>query len=77
MPYSQAPGGRVARSSKSDCPGPFTDLSQRERAVRQYFWCKIALETIRGGQTIAELASRYELHPNLITKRRYRESRDR
>ncbi len=28
---------------------------------------KVALEAIRGEQTINELAARYELHPNMIT----------
>ena len=39
----------------------------RRRRFSAEFKAKIALEAIRGGQTIAELASRYELHPNLIT----------
>ena len=36
---------------------------------------KVALEALRGEQTIAELAARYNLHPNLITnwKRQARE----
>lgn len=37
---------------------------------------KVALEAIRGEQTISELAARYELHPNMITnpqKQRWRD----
>jgi transposase len=32
------------------------------------FKAKVALEAIQGQRTIAELATRYELHPNLITQ---------
>ena len=39
----------------------------RRRRFSAEFKAKIALEAIRGEQTIAELASRYELHPNMIT----------
>lgn len=31
------------------------------------FKAKVALEAIRGEQSINELAARYELHPNMIT----------
>lgn len=31
------------------------------------FKAKVALEAIRGEQTINDLAARYELHPNMIT----------
>ena len=32
------------------------------------FKAKVALEAIQGQRTIAELATRHELHPNLITQ---------
>lgn len=32
------------------------------------FKSKVALEALRGDQTIAELASKYEVHPTLVTK---------
>jgi len=39
----------------------------RRRRFSSEFKAKVALEAIRGDQTINELASRYELHPNMIT----------
>jgi transposase len=39
----------------------------RRRRFSAEFKAKVALEAIRGEQTINELSSRYELHPNMIT----------
>jgi len=39
----------------------------RRRRFSAEFKAKVALEAIRGEQTIHDLASRYELHPNMIT----------
>ena len=41
--------------------------TSRRRRFSAEFKAKVALEAIRGDQTVAELASRYELHPNMIT----------
>ena len=40
-------------------------MSKRKRYTAE-FKAKVALEAIRGEHTIAELASRHALHPNLI-----------
>lgn len=40
--------------------------SKRKRYSAE-FKAKVALEAIKGEQAIAELASRYGLHPNMIT----------
>lgn len=32
------------------------------------FKAKVALEAVKGQETIAQIAARYEIHPNLVTK---------
>lgn len=39
----------------------------RRKRYSAEFKAKVALEAIRGDETVNELASRYELHPNMIT----------
>src|SRR3712207_9530463 len=41
-------------------------LSLHDALPISEFKARVALEAIRGGHTIAELASRHALHPNLI-----------
>ena len=41
--------------------------STRRRRFSAEFKAKVALEAIRGEQTLSELAARYEVHPNMIT----------
>jgi len=41
-------------------------MTKRKRYSAE-FKAKVALEAIKGEQTISELASRYGLHPNMIT----------
>lgn len=47
----------------------------KRRNFSAQFKAKVALEALRGEQTLSELAARYEVHPNLITtwKKRARE----
>jgi transposase len=40
--------------------------TKRKRYAAE-FKAKVALEAIKGEQTLAELAARYNLHPNMIT----------
>ncbi len=39
----------------------------KRRNFSAVFKAKVALEAFRGDQTLAELASRHKVHPNLIT----------
>ncbi len=40
----------------------------KRRNLSAAFKAKVALEALRGDQTLAELAGRHKVHPNLITK---------
>ena len=40
----------------------------KRRNFSNDFKAKVALSAIRGDGTMAELASRYDIHPNMITK---------
>jgi len=42
-------------------------MAKRKQYSAEYK-AKVALAAIRGDGTIAELASRYKIHPNMITK---------
>ena len=40
----------------------------KRKQVSVEFQAKVALAAIRGDETVAELASRYQIHPNMIAK---------
>lgn len=43
-------------------------MKESRRKHSPSFKARVALEAIKGEQTIAEIASRYEVHPTLVTK---------
>jgi len=43
-------------------------MKENRRKHSPSFKAKVALEALKGEQTIAEIASRYEVHPPLVTK---------
>ena len=40
----------------------------KRRNFTAAFKAKVALDSLKGDQTLAELSARYKVHPNLITK---------
>ncbi len=44
------------------------DMKGNRRKHNQSFKARVALEALKGEASIAEIASRYEVHPNLVTK---------
>ena len=61
-------------SSPSDSPSPKIesavkeerDVSQGRRKHSASFKARVALEAVKGEETIAQLAARYEVHPSQI-----------
>lgn len=47
-------------------------MEQRMKGIRKQhspaFKAKVALEALKGEQTIAEIAGRHQIHPNLVSK---------
>lgn len=43
-------------------------MTTKRRRFTAHFKAKIALEALRGEQTVAELAARHGIHPNQIAK---------
>ena len=43
-------------------------MKENRRKHSPSFKAKVALEALKGEETIAEIASRYEVHPNMVTK---------
>jgi transposase len=42
-------------------------MSRKRRNFNSEFKAKVALDALRGEQTTAELAKKYDVHPNMIT----------
>ena len=43
-------------------------MKENRRKHNPSFKAKVALEALKGEETIAQIASRFEVHPNLVTK---------
>jgi transposase-like protein len=43
-------------------------MKENRRKHSPSFKAKVALEALKGEETIAQIASRFEVHPNLVTK---------
>jgi transposase-like protein len=44
------------------------DMKESRRKHSPSFKAKVALEALKGEETIAQIAARYEVHPNMVTK---------
>ena len=43
-------------------------MSKKRKVYTSEFKAKVAIEALKGDQTVPELASRYEVHPAMITR---------
>jgi transposase-like protein len=51
--------------------GSFSKKKRRIIMRKKYsseFKARVALEAVKGGQTLSELSQKYEVHPNMIAK---------
>ena len=67
------------RTAKLGGPNPFTEgqgVMGNRRSFSAEFKAKVALEALVGDKTLAELAAKHNVHPNMITqwKRQAKES---
>jgi transposase len=44
------------------------DMKESRRKHSPSFKAKVALEALKGEETVAQIAARYEIHPNMVTK---------
>ena len=42
-------------------------MKRNRRTHSPAFKAKVAMEALKGGETVAQLASRFDVHPNLVT----------
>ena len=43
-------------------------MKESRRKYSPSFKAKVALEALKGNETVAQIAARYEIHPNMVTK---------
>jgi transposase len=43
-------------------------VKQNRRKHSPAFKARVALEALKGEETVAQIAARYEVHPNMVTK---------
>jgi transposase len=56
-----SPARKIAREKEQDVKG-------NRKKYSPSFKARVALEAIKGEETIAQIASRYEVHPTLVTR---------